>query len=186
LGLVYLQSGDRDKAVEQQTALADKLKQCGSSCDQKADLQAAYDSLTRALGPGGAASKPMGWNFPGTGDGRKAYAEAVGLINHHRYSEALTALARAEAAIGPHPDILNYEGFANRHLGHYDVAIAKYKLALSINPEHVGANEYLGELYLEIGRVAEAKAQLAKLDNLCPFGCVEREELAGLIGLASK
>jgi len=184
LGLVYLQLDDKDKAVSEQAAISDKLKSCGSCTDkEKADWQAAYDSLSRAIE--GGANKPTGWNFPGTGEGRKAYAEAVGLINHHRYQEALTALARAEAAIGPHPDILNYEGFANRHLGHYDTAIAKYKLALSINPDHVGANEYLGELYLEIGRIAEAKAQLAKLDTLCPFGCVEREELAGLIGLAS-
>ena len=184
LGLVYLQRGDKDKAAEQQTYLSDKLKGCGCNDDDKAKLQSALNSLTQAI-EGGAPPKPTGWNFPGAGEGRKAYAEAVGLINHHRYAEALVALARAENAIGPHPDILNYEGFANRHLGRYDTAIAKYKLALSINPEHIGANEYLGELYLEIGRITGAKAQLAKLDNLCPFGCVEREELAGLIGLAS-
>jgi tetratricopeptide (TPR) repeat protein len=183
LGLLYLQSDDKDKAIAEQNAISDKLKSCGCTDKEKADWQGALDNLSRAIG--GGVPKPTGWNFPGTGEGRKAYAEAVGLINHHRYEEALTALARAETAIGPHPDILNYEGFANRHLGHYDIAIAKYKLALSINPDHVGANEYLGELYLEIGRVAEAKAQLARLDTLCPFGCVEREELAGLIGLAS-
>jgi tetratricopeptide (TPR) repeat protein len=183
LGLVYLQLDDKDKATAQQTAIAEKLKSCGCSDKEKSDWQTASDKLTQALQ--GGSAKPTGWNFPGSGEGRKDYAEAVGLINHHRYEEALTVLARAEAAIGPHPDILNYEGFANRHLGRYDIAITKYKRALAINPDHIGANEYLGELYLEIGRVADAKAQLAKLDTLCPFGCVEREELAGMIGLAS-
>jgi hypothetical protein len=38
--------------------------------------------------------------------------------------------------------------------------------------------DYLGELYLQIGRTADARRQLAKLDRLCPYGCAQREELA--------
>ena len=84
-----------------------------------------------------------------------------------------------EAALvfGPHPDILTYEGFANRKLGHYDTAIGFYSAALKLQPNHRGANEYLGEYYVEIGDLKRAKAQLAKLDAICKFGCEEAEEL---------
>jgi tetratricopeptide (TPR) repeat protein len=56
-----------------------------------------------------------------------------------------------------------------------------YAQALKIDPDHKGANEYLGELYLEIGAIDKAKRQLARLDAICAFGCVEREDLARLI-----
>ena len=119
-----------------------------------------------------------GWLLPGPAEGRAAYAEGVGLVNRAHYAEALAAFTRTEAAIGPHPDVLNYIGFTNRKLGHYDTAVSYYQAALAIDPNHRGANEYLGELYLEVGRVAEARQQLAKLETLCPYGCAEHEELA--------
>jgi tetratricopeptide (TPR) repeat protein len=189
LGLVYLQLDKRDKAEDLQKDLTEIVAKCDASCgdQRRAQLQAALDSLTHALQPSAApAGKPSGWNFPGDKAGRAAYAEAVGLINHHRYADAIAVLQRAEAASGPHPDIFNYLGFANRHLRRYDVAVGYYKQALALDPVHVGATEYLGELYLEIGRVAEAKQQLARLDELCPYGCAAREELAKWIATAQK
>jgi len=42
---------------------------------------------------------------------------------------------------------------------------------------HRGANEYLGELFLELGRIDRAKERLAVLDRACPFGCAEYEDL---------
>jgi tetratricopeptide (TPR) repeat protein len=78
---------------------------------------------------------------------------------------------------GPHPDVLTYQGFANRKLSNYDVAISYYSAALKLDPEHRGANEYLGEYYVETGQLAKANAQLVKLDRICKFGCEEAEEL---------
>ena len=109
----------------------------------------------------------------------------MGYINAQRYADALATLERAQAVIGPQPDVLNYMGFANRKLGHYSEALGYYGQALLIDPHHRGANEYLGELYLEMGRMGEARHQLAVLDGLCPYGCAEREELARWISLAS-
>ena len=180
LGLIHLQGGDRDKAVEQQTALATELAACGEGCARRAELQAAHDALTNALAaPAAAPAGPStSWLVPSEREGRIAYAAAVGLINTQRYDEALGALDRAAAAIGPHADILNYMGFANRKLGRFDVALFYYREALALAPDHVGVNEYLGELYLEMGRTDDARRQLARLDRLCPYGCAEREELA--------
>jgi protein involved in temperature-dependent protein secretion len=50
-------------------------------------------------------------------------------------------------------------------------------IALKLDPNHKGANEYLGELYVDMGDMAKAQAQLAKLQQLCPSGCDEYSEL---------
>jgi tetratricopeptide (TPR) repeat protein len=189
LGLVYLELGDREKAVEQQAALQTMLNACTTNCtdSRRTQIQTAYDSLTRALNPETPAADPAttGWNFPSEHEGRLAYAAAVGLINTERYAEALDVLARTEAAVGPHPDVLNYMGFASRKLGRTDAALAYYGEALRLDPNHLGATEYLGELYIQLGRMDDARRQLARLDDLCAYGCEQREELARWIALAS-
>lgn len=121
--------------------------------------------------------------FAPKADGAGLYVAAVRLINEARYLEAIASLYDAQGAVGPHPDILNYLGYAHRKLGRMEEAKSWYAQALAINPDHLGANEYLGELYLEIGDLAAARRQLAKLDALCAFGCAEREDLARLLAL---
>lgn len=189
LGLVYLELGDRNKAIEQQTALQSLLTACAATCtdSRRAQIQSAYDALTRALAPQTPAADPAatGWNFPTEHEGRLAYAAAVALINTERFSEALDALGRAQAAIGPQADVLNYMGFASRRLGRNEEALGYYREALALDPDHLGANEYLGELYLQMGRMDDARIQLARLDQLCAYGCAQREELARWIELAS-
>lgn len=189
LGLVYLELGDRGKAVEQQSELQTMLTACAANCTatRRTQLQTAYDSLTRALDPQTPAADPAitGWNFPSEHEGRLAYAAAIGLINTERYADALDTLARTQAAIGPHPDVLNYMGFASRRLGRTEEALGYYREALALDPDHLGANEYLGELYIQMGRMEDARAQLARLDQLCAYSCAQREELARWIELAS-
>ncbi|MGE0044670.1 MAG: tetratricopeptide repeat protein [Hyphomonadaceae bacterium] len=189
LGQVYLAGGRRDDAVAQQTRLNELLAGCDAECgdQRRGQIQAAQAALEAALNPPAAppGDPQMSWLIPDTSEGRAAYAYAVGLINTERWTDALAALDHARLAIGPHPDILNYMGFASRRLGRYETALAFYREALSLDRDHLGANEYLGELYLEMGRTEEAERQLARLDRLCPYGCAEREELARWIQLAS-
>ncbi len=190
LGLIYLQDGDRDRAIEQQAALQQAIEACDDRCgdQRRAQLQAAHEQLTTALNA--PAEQPAadpattGWNFPSVEEGRVAYAEAVGLINRERFAEGLQALARAEAAVGPHPDVLNYMGFASRKLGRLDEALGYYSQALALDPAHLGATEYLGELYIQMGELDRARRQLARLDELCAYGCAQREELARWIATA--
>ena len=110
-------------------------------------------------------------------DGDASYLVASGLINEGKYEEALWSLRAAGVALGPHPDVLTYVGFANRKLHNYDVAISYYSAALKLDPAHRGANEYLGEYYVETGQAAKAKQQLMTLEKICKFGCEEAEEL---------
>jgi tetratricopeptide (TPR) repeat protein len=184
LGLIYLQQGNRDAAVEQQTALQGMVTACDAACgdQRRAQLQAAYDQLTQAItAPASApAADPAttGWNFPSVEEGRAAYAEAVGHINHERFAEAFAALERTESAVGPNADVYNYMGFVSRKLGRLDDALAYYGDALTLDPGHLGATEYLGELYIQMGDLGRARTQLARLDDLCAYGCAQREELA--------
>lgn len=124
------------------------------------------------------------WLLNEPGAGGTMYRDAVRAMNEGRYLAAITALDGALGALGPHPDILNYLGFAHRKLARYDEARDYYDQALALDPDHRGANEYLGELHLELGDVPAAKEQLARLDRICAFGCAEREDLARLIAIA--
>ena len=49
-----------------------------------------------------------------------------------------------------------------------------------------GALEYQGKMFVEMGGMAKAKANLATLVKLCPSGCEERENLEKAIASAPK
>lgn len=183
LGRLHLRTGHRDEAVAVQTTLTQKISACDATCGdtRRAQLNAALTQLTQSLdAPATPAADPAttGWNFPSVEDGRAAYAEAVSLINQELYEEALASLERTQEAVGPHADVLNYMGFTSRKLGRLDAALAYYQEALQIDSNHLGATEYLGELYIQMGALDQARVQLARLDDLCAYGCAQREELA--------
>jgi tetratricopeptide (TPR) repeat protein len=76
-----------------------------------------------------------------------------------------------------HADVYNLMGFSLRKTGDQKQAFTYYRKALDFDPQHKGALEYLGELYVETGQVEKAKANAEQLKKLCPGGC---EELADL------
>jgi Flp pilus assembly protein TadD len=76
-----------------------------------------------------------------------------------------------------HADVYNLMGFSLRKSGDRKQAYTFYRKALDFDPEHKGALEYLGELYVETGQLDKARENLALLKKLCPGGC---EELADL------
>ena len=97
------------------------------------------------------------------------------------YAAAELHLAAARARVPGDPDVHSLLGFCTRKLGRFDDSYAHYQRALRIDPQHLGAREYLGELYLQRGELEQARAQLAELERLCPAGCEERSELANAI-----
>jgi len=76
-----------------------------------------------------------------------------------------------------HADVYNLMGFSLRKTGDQKQAYTFYRKALDFDPQHRGALEYLGELYVETGQVEKARENAAQLKKLCPAGC---EELADL------
>jgi len=98
-------------------------------------------------------------------------------IEDDRASEAETSLRQLLANDPKNPDILNLLGYANRKLGQWQASRDFYTDALTIEPGHKGALEYMGELELETGDVAAAKKLLQRLRDQCPDGCEELDDL---------
>lgn len=171
LAKAYVLSKKPKKAAKQKAVL-EKLK---SSCQGCAEAKTIQQAIGIANETAAEASKFNSTHTNTTGQSN--YLSAVQLINRGLYQEALAELKVAALAAGPHPDILTYQGFANRKLGHYETAVGFYRAALTIDNNHRGANEYLGEFYVETKQLDLAEQQLIKLQQICPFGCEEAEEL---------
>lgn len=85
-----------------------------------------------------------------------------------------------------HADVFNLLGFSMRKSGDMKGATLYYAKALDYDPEHKGALEYQGEMFVQLGQMEKAKANLVKLVKLCPTGCEEREDLEKAIADAEK
>ena len=88
--------------------------------------------------------------------------------------KALTAAAKRE---DKNPDIQNLLGFAYRNSGQLEPAFRHYERALKLDPQHLGAHEYVGEAYLMAKNPAKAEAHLAALTRICPSLCEPRDDL---------
>ena len=80
-------------------------------------------------------------------------------------------------------DLYNYMGFASRKQKDPDYINAEnyYLKALSLDADHIGALEYLGELYYETDRASEAKSLLEKLGEVAGKDSTEYKELSELL-----
>lgn len=109
-----------------------------------------------------------------------SYKKAIKLIKKENYSEAVKILEKIleKNKYQKDPDILNEYAFSLRKTGDLSNAEIYYNKALKIEPNHKGALEYLGELYVDTKRKNEANLILAKLEN-CK--CEEYSELKSYI-----
>lgn len=105
------------------------------------------------------------------------YNDAQALIDVENYQGAIDVLTPLAEAEPENPDVFNLLGYSHRKLGMYDEALGYYMTALELDPMHLGANEYLGELYLETDQPELAEERLTVLQEACPDGCEELEEL---------
>jgi predicted Zn-dependent protease len=104
------------------------------------------------------------------------YMAVKAQVDNGDYDAALTRLIALDKETPNDADILNLIGFSLRKTGHPEQALDYYGRALAQNPEHLGANEYLGELYLELKQPAKAAERLAVLQKACG-DCEEYTEL---------
>ena len=128
--------------------------------------------LTVALGLVGTAALAMG---PGSSPGPEKppgnYEHGVKAVRAGDYTAALARLEKAVEENARDANAWNYMGYSFRKLKQDDHALVAYQKALAIDPNHRGANEYLGELYLQTGQLEKAKERLKVLDSACFFGC---------------
>jgi tetratricopeptide (TPR) repeat protein len=106
-----------------------------------------------------------------------SYDLGVTAVKAGDYARALSLMQKVVQTDPRNADAWNYIGFSQRHLKQFDQSLAAYQKALAINPNHRGANEYLGELYLQMGDLAKARERLDKLGALCASGCEELDDM---------
>ena len=126
-----------------------------------------------------AAAGAFGYRSTAADD--PAYGLAMGLIAQQRYADAVPLLKQVVARNPQDADGYNELGFTARKLGDATTAKAYYGIALQLDPNHLGAIEYLGELYAETGELPKAEAQLARLATLCHGTCAALGDLQAAI-----
>tara|TARA_B100001173_G_C15817387_1_gene474674 strand:+ start:165 stop:647 length:483 start_codon:yes stop_codon:yes gene_type:complete len=95
-----------------------------------------------------------------------------------RYEKAYKLLLKSNKEKPNKADTLNYLGFTARKLGHFEKGESYYLEGLSLEPNHKGINEYLGELYVATNRIELAKERLEILKDC---NCEEYQELREII-----
>jgi tetratricopeptide (TPR) repeat protein len=95
-----------------------------------------------------------------------------------KYEKALNLLVLSNKEKPNKADTLNYLGFTTRKLGDYAGGEKYYLQGLTIEPNHNGINEYLGELYVVTDRINLAKERLEVLKSC---NCEEYDELKAII-----
>ena len=189
LAITLVMLEKKDKAQAELDTLNALLQNCNDNqCQEKNKIVEAIGIVEQAINnqKSAAANLKQIINFVSTHQTDNIYLNAVGLINQKQYKQAITELSQTMLSAGPHPDILTYLGFANRKLKRFTIAEQYYLQALAVAPNHLGANEYYGELMLEKGNISGARRKLAKLDSLCKFGCYEAEELRRWIQISEQ
>ena len=147
---------------------------------------------TSAMSAGTSSSSGSGGSSGGDGSVKSNYQQAVNLIKHakkyekkgktdkaeKRYKKALKFLTKANKKKPNDPNTLNYLGFTTRKLGDFENGEKYYLEGLKIEPNHVGINEYLGELYVATNRIDLAKERLNVLSGC---NCKEYSQLKEVI-----
>ncbi len=127
-------------------------------------------------GGGGGASDARTAAMPPLGV-EPTYARAVAEVQAGRYANALPLLQEVIARNPGSADGFNMLGYSLRKLGQQQQAMFYYAEALRLDPKHLGALEYQGELYIQLGNLAGAEANLQQLARLCGR-CEQHNDLA--------
>ncbi len=108
--------------------------------------------------------------------------QARDFLETGRYAQALPLLEHLVQADPENPDLHNMLGYGHRKLGAFETARPYYLHALALDPNHQGALQYLGELYVQIGDLVNSQAMLARLSSLCTAPpCAARDALQDII-----
>lgn len=83
------------------------------------------------------------------------------LSHEGRYDDALVLLAKMSDQTDPL--VLTYYGFVTRKAGDVAAGMAFYEQALDVDPDMILARSYMGQAYVEQGKMTLAKAQLAEI-----------------------
>ena len=107
----------------------------------------------------------------------RAMRESREAVKGSQWERAVALLQPYLRANPQDADGHNLLGFSLRKLGRHAESEVAYDRALAIDPTHLGAHEYRGELMLILGRRDRALVHLQALERLCGLQCEEYQEL---------
>ena len=112
----------------------------------------------------------------------KLYDKAYELVYYKKFDKSIKLLekiAKRKDLGKKKADVYNLLGFSYRKQNKPDLdkAFDAYKVALEANPKHLGAHEYLGELYITLGNMNKANEMLLKLETLAGTNSMEYRKL---------
>lgn len=144
--------------------------------DLKSVLGVMLLSAAIATGAAGVARAVTSDSTP-SADLPDSYKDAKEMVEDEEYNDAIPLLEQSiKDKGGEFADALNMLGYSYRKLGDMTKALDYYNRALALEPKHLGANEYMGELYLEMKDLPHAEERLAVLKTACS-DCDELEDL---------
>ena len=103
--------------------------------------------------------------------GKKENANIVAARKAIEAKDFKTAVGHLTKAVQEEPknaDAHSMLGYSYRKVGTFDKSMEHYQTALKIDSSHRSAQEYLGELYLDMNQPENAEKQLATLKKACP------------------
>jgi tetratricopeptide (TPR) repeat protein len=109
------------------------------------------------------------------------YKDAMTAIQAERFAEAAALLEPWVAQYRDDADGHNWLAYSYRKTGKLDLAFRHYKRALGIDPQHLGAHEYIGEAYLMAQQPEKAEQHAKILAQLCPQSCEQLTDLRAAI-----
>ena len=115
---------------------------------------------------------------------KERITQAREAIQAKDWKAAIAVLTEAVQVHPGNPELHNLLGYAYRKQATPDLpkSFENYRLALKFDPEHRGANEYIGEAYLMDKNPAKAEEHLAKLKSICGnTTCEEYQDLSKAI-----
>lgn len=123
-----------------------------------------------------AAEEAKGGNVPFRADSGLITAEYY--LATGKFTQALSVL---KGVLDRHPqnaDAFAYQGYAWQNLGDMKKAEESYTRALGIDPTHLGAQKYMGNIHLSKNDMARAMESLQALRITCGVGgCEELDEM---------
>ena len=112
------------------------------------------------------------------------FAKAKTAIAQKDWARAQAVLESYVRANPRSADGFNLLGYSLRNQKQYDASLVAYKQALTLDPKHQGAHEYIGIAYVQMGQLDKAKEHLASLEKICSTSCEEYQDLKKAIAAA--
>jgi tetratricopeptide (TPR) repeat protein len=140
-------------------------------------LGSGLTNHARADGGGGGGGGSARENQPRSKPEDPDYTAGVRAIKSEKFADAIPLLQRVVGRDPRNADAFNWLAYATRRNGNPAGSLPLYEKALTIDPKHRGAHEYIGEAYLMLGDVAKAREHLARLESLCFLPCSEYRDL---------